>query len=410
MKESIILRLLLLLFLFLSCSDENEIDINNEFNINLAHLDYLSETISLDSTDVLIVYIYADAPNYERIAAEGEGITAVDDVARAALVYLKYYEQFGGEENLEKAKKALKFVLYMQADDGKFYNFIHADHTINRDGRTSKKSFDYWSIRAIRAMSYGYKVFISKDNEFAERLKNAVEKTFPHIDKWMEAHGQYILTFPVNIPLWLINNAGDQSSELILGLIDFYNATGDVRAEEYIRKLTDGLVKFQISQGKYSGAHLSWQNLWHAWGAHQVQAISEAYAIFGEELWLTSLTEGAVFLSKVVAEDNLNELTFIGSDSVFVKKYPQIAYGIHAVSSGLMEAYLITNNEEFRVSMMKGLKWFNGSNSAGVVMYDPATGRTFDGIDLAGVNMNSGAESTIEALLMFLEMRENGFI
>lgn len=75
-----------------------------------------------------------------------------------------------------------------------------------------------------------------------------------------------------------------------------------------------------------------------------------------------------------------------------------------------MEAYLITNNEEFRVSMMKGLKWFNGSNSAGVVMYDPATGRTFDGIDLAGVNMNSGAESTIEALLMFLEMKENGFL
>ncbi|TFB12806.1 hypothetical protein E3V33_04305 [Candidatus Marinimicrobia bacterium MT.SAG.4] len=403
------MRFSLMLLLLMSCSDENEINSNNEFNINLAHLDYLSEIISLDSTDVLIVYIYADAPNYERIAAEGEGITAVDDVARAALVYLKYYEQFGGEGNLEKAKKALKFVLYMQADDGKFYNFIHADHTINRDGRTSLKSFDYWSIRAIRAMSYGYKVYQSKDQEFAKQLKNAVEKTFPHIDKWMESQGQYSLTFPVNIPLWLINNAGDQSSELVLGLIDYYIATGDIRTEGYIRKLTDGLVKFQMSKGDYSGAHLSWQNLWHAWGAHQVQAISKAYTVFGEEKWLTSLTEGAVFLSKVVSENNLNELIFFGTDSVTVNKYPQIAYGIHAVSSGLMEAYLITENEEYRVSMMRGLGWFKGENIAETVMYDPSTGRTFDGIDLNGVNRNSGAESTIEALLLFLEMRENGF-
>ena len=404
------MRFLLTLLFLMSCSDESDIYTDSEFNINLAHLDYLSETISLDSSDVLIVYIYADAPNYERISAEGEGITAVDDVARAALVYLKYYEQFGGEENLEKAKKALKFVLYMQADDGQFYNFIFDDHTINRDGRTSLKSFDYWSIRAIRAMSYGYKVFQSSDQEFADRLKNSVELTFPHIEKWMESQGQYILTFPVNIPLWLINNAGDQSSELVLGLIDFYLVTGDISTEGYIRKLTDGLVKFQMSKGDYSGAHLSWQNLWHAWGAHQVQAISKAYTVFGEEKWLTSLTEGAVFLSKVVSENNLNELTFIGTDSVTVNKYPQIAYGIHAVTSGLMEAYLITNNEEFKVSMMEGLEWLNGSNSAGVVMYDPTTGRTFDGIDMDGVNRNSGAESTIEALLLFLEMRENGFL
>ena len=404
------MRLLLMLLFFLSCSVENNNSSDSEFNINLAHLDYLSETIFLDSTEVLIVYIYADAPNYERIAAEGEGITAVDDVARAALVYLKYYEQFGGEENLEKAKNALKFVLHMQAEDGQFYNFIYDDHTINTDGRTSMKSFDYWSIRAIRAMSYGYKVFDSIDQEFAGQLKNAVELTFPHIEKWMDSQGQYILTFPVNIPLWLINNAGDQSSELVLGLIDFYLATGDDRAEGFIRKLTDGLVKFQISKGEYSGAHLSWQNLWHAWGAHQVQAISEAYTVFNDEKWLTSLTRGADFLSKVVTEDHLNELTFIGTDSVTAKKYPQIAYGIHAVTSGLMEAYLITKKEKYRVSMMKGLDWFSGGNSAGVVMYDPSSGRTFDGIDLDGVNMNSGAESTIEALLTFLELRENGFL
>ena len=399
-----------MLFFPLSCTDENENIADDKFNINLAHLDYLSETISLNSTDVLIVYIYAEAPNYERIEAEGEGITAVDDVARAALVYLRYYEQFGGEENLEKAKKALKFVLHMQAEDGQFYNFIYDDHTINRDGRTSLKSFDYWAIRAIRAMSYGYKLFISRDQEFAGQLRNAVEMTFPHIEKWMDSKGQYILTFPVNIPLWLINNAGDQSSELVLGLIDFYDATGDDRAQEYIRKLTDCLVKFQISKGEYSGAHLSWQNLWHAWGAHHVQAIARAYKLFKEENWLVSINAGAKFYSKIVLDGHINELEFITADSVNVKKFPQIAYGIHAMTSGLMEAFLVTGDEEYRESMLSALQWFSGQNAANVVMYDSTTGRTFDGIDENGVNRNSGAESTIEALLVFLEMRENGFL
>ena len=44
--------------------------------------------------------------------------------------------------------------------------------------------------------------------------------------------------------------------------------------------------------------------------------------------------------------------------------------------------------------------WFFGNNYAQTQMYDPQTGRAFDGIDAAlKVNQNSGAESTIEALM-----------
>jgi hypothetical protein len=46
--------------------------------------------------------------------------------------------------------------------------------------------------------------------------------------------------------------------------------------------------------------------------------------------------------------------------------------------------------------------WFYGNNAAGFPMYDPATGRGYDGLQGPSsfrVNMNSGAESTIEALM-----------
>ncbi|MFG1955540.1 hypothetical protein [Micromonospora sp. NPDC048830] len=49
--------------------------------------------------------------------------------------------------------------------------------------------------------------------------------------------------------------------------------------------------------------------------------------------------------------------------------------------------------------------WFFGANAAGQPAYDPATGRSVDGV--AGdsrVNRNSGAESTIHGLLTMLAL------
>lgn len=411
MNKTVTIILLIVIPIAWSCGEDKNINQNNIdlININLDHLNFLSESITFDSEEVLIVYIYSNSPNYERIEASGEGISAVDDVARAVLVYLKYYEQFGGDDILLRAKKGLRFVLSMQASDGQFYNFINEDHTINRTGVTSVKSFNYWAVRAIRAMAYGYKVFSLNQTAFADSLKLSIELTFPHIENWMSNYGSYNLNSTYKTPGWLINQAGDQSSELVLGLVDYFNATGNEVVKEYIRKLTNGLVEFQIMEGNFAGAHLSWQNIWHAWGAHQVQAIARAYKIFNDEKWLVSIDAGATFYSKIVVEGHLNELEFISAEVVNVKKFPQIAYGIHAITSGLMEAFLVTGNDDYRKNMNRALDWFSGQNVINEVMYDSTTGRTFDGIDENRVNRNSGAESTIEALLTFLELKENGF-
>jgi len=56
---------------------------------------------------------------------------------------------------------------------------------------------------------------------------------------------------------------------------------------------------------------------------------------------------------------------------------------------------------------MAGLaaSWLTGNNPAGRPVYDPRTGRCFDGIrDSLTLNLNSGAESTIEALYTLVEV------
>jgi hypothetical protein len=49
--------------------------------------------------------------------------------------------------------------------------------------------------------------------------------------------------------------------------------------------------------------------------------------------------------------------------------------------------------------------WYFGTNPSGEPMYNPGTGRTFDGVMFDGVvNRNSGAESTIHGLLSMLAL------
>ena len=91
-----------------------------------------------------------------------------------------------------------------------------------------------------------------------------------------------------------------------------------------------------------------------------------------------------------------------------LESFPQIAYGIRPMIFASLEAYLITGDVAYAIQAGKLAMWFFGNNPARQVMYDHLTGRTFDGINSAiKINFNSGAESTIEALLSIQAMESN---
>ncbi|MGH2648647.1 MAG: hypothetical protein ACRDE8_13810, partial [Ginsengibacter sp.] len=51
--------------------------------------------------------------------------------------------------------------------------------------------------------------------------------------------------------------------------------------------------------------------------------------------------------------------------------------------------------------------WFLGANDLNQNMYSVATGRCYDGLSATSININSGAESTIEALLTMERVEAN---
>jgi hypothetical protein len=64
-----------------------------------------------------------------------------------------------------------------------------------------------------------------------------------------------------------------------------------------------------------------------------------------------------------------------------------------------IEAYKQTGLEKYADLAGHLSAWFLGANDLNQNMYSVATGRGYDGLSSTGININSGAESTIEALL-----------
>src|SRR6476646_2110802 len=84
--------------------------------VNTAHLDYLYTPVTFSTgTKAAGVYIYSEAPDYHLVEASGEGFSCVDDVSRAALVYLRS-TQFTSDTAVQtKAFNLIRFILEMQS-------------------------------------------------------------------------------------------------------------------------------------------------------------------------------------------------------------------------------------------------------------------------------------------------------
>jgi hypothetical protein len=65
-----------------------------------------------------------------------------------------------------------------------------------------------------------------------------------------------------------------------------------------------------------------------------------------------------------------------------------------------VEAYHYSKDESYADMAFELASWYFGNNNASATMYDVYTGRCYDGItNKDHINVNSGAESTIESLL-----------
>ncbi|MCA1801566.1 MAG: hypothetical protein LC662_03800 [Rhodothermaceae bacterium] len=373
--------------------------------VNLDHLDSLGEVVTHNGEEVRLIHIYAEAPDYNWVGDPDEGVSCVDDVARSAVVYLRHFELTGDEESADKAVQLLRFILNMQTAEGTYFNFVLSNELdINTTHQNSiANEMNWWGGRAVWALGTGARVLAQHDPAFAQVCLESVERALPPVNDFLETYPETQTVNGYSMPTWLISGtASDATSELLLGLVAADKATSHGNYQDAIGKISEGMAIMQygdLAEAPY-GAHISWEGGWHGWGNSQTMALAEAgktesarYEADHFYPWL--LVNG--WLHSFELQDPSNR-----------RYFEQIAYAVRPVSVGMLRLYETTGSEKYAVMAGLAASWLTGNNVTGQPMYDPEHGYGFDGInDENNINKNSGAESTIEALLTIMEVEQH---
>jgi hypothetical protein len=415
---------------------------------NLAHLDFLGDTVTPPSQADHTTYRLAEEPSlrvlwtyaepdstavggYRRLGGGtydpdtntyGQGAFNTDDLTRASVAYLRHWRLFGDSHSRDAAYGLLRAVTYMQtisADtrSGNFVLWMQPDGTLNRSAipeenpHPSDSGPSYWLARGIWALGEGYEAFRDDPGfaDFAAFLHDRLNLALDALDRQVLVnYGSYRLLDGAQMPAWLIVDGADASSEAVYGLSALVRAEpADARARLDLEHLAQGLAQMRLSHDSSTwpfGAILPWagsRSDWHAWGDQMAGALATAGAALDEQGFVdTAVAEVASFTPHLIAQGGA-EQGWLPAPA----ERAQIAYGADATLQNLLRTADASGLDGFRQLAAMQAAWYFGNNRSGVLMYDPATGRTFDGLEADGrINHNSGAESTIHGLLSMMAL------
>lgn len=411
---------------------------------NLDHLDWLGTRVDPPEQEghttyrlaqeprVGVLWVYAEPDGdggFEHVGGGtydpttdtyGQGAYDADDIARAAVVYLRDWRQTGSPASREHAYRLLRGLTYLQTvsgpNAGNVVLWMQPDGTLNPsaepkdDPDPSDSDASFWLARTIWALGEGYAAFRGTDPGFAAFLKDRLDLAIDALDREvLDEYGHYLRVDGHRAPAWLVGDGADASSEAALGLAAYVEVGGPEPAREALAELAEGIADLS------GGTARTWPfgalrpyapslSMWHGWGAQMPSALAEASTALGRP----GLADPAVrdsftfdpWLLTSGGPDNGRLPTRVDPT--------QIAYGADARLQGLLATADAGTSGQRRAALrMAGVvgAWYFGANPAGQPMYDPATGVTYDGINADGsINRNSGAESTIHGLLSMLAL------
>jgi hypothetical protein len=407
---------------------------------NLAHLDFLTASIAppaqADHTTYQLaahpkigaLWVYAthnDDGSYTRVGGGNfdqatdtydQGAYDADDIARAAVVYLRHWHEFADIPSRDEAYALLRGLTYLQTasgpNRGNVVLWMQPDGTLNpsalpkEEPDPSDSANSYWLARTIWALGEGYRAFAGHNAGFARFLRTRMDLALGalHRDS-LSRYGTYQHADGARTPKWLIVDGADASAEAVLGLSAFVQAGGR-EATTSLRELAQGIADLGSPKGQNwpYGAILpsaTSRSSWHAWASLTPAALS----IAATTLRRPKLAAPAIADATGFSPDLLTSYGPINGLSPAPTDQSEIAYGVDSRVQSLLATADVTHSAKLRKLAGVYAGWYFGQNPAGVPMYNPATGVTYDGVAADGtVNLNSGAESTIHGLLSMLAL------
>ncbi len=302
----------------------------------------------------------------------------LDDNARALIAACMHHNLFNDSSNLKLISIYTGFIENVQQNGGRLYNYVDSSRKVN---------LEHWSDdphgRALWALG-----FLISTTTVPPEIKEKAERIFANaINPLKEMKSPRAIAFS------------------ILGLC-FYNKTRfSPENVSMIRQLADSLEylyrRNSAGEWKWFEKYLTYSN------SKLSEALFCAYTATKEKKYLYAAEESLNFLINATFENGM--LLPVGNDGWYLHNGSKADFDQQPVDAAsmvqtLLVAANVTKNNCYIEKALAAFEWFLGNNSLKQVVYDETTGGCHDGIGKSCINLNQGAESTIEYLIARLSL------
>ena len=214
---------------------------------NTAHLDFLGATVAPPpqagphdvpaGEPIGVLWTYADRNadgSYRRVGGGaydaatntyGQGAFNADDIARAAVVYVRHWRRPARPRRAARAVALLRGLTYLQSPNGNVVLWMQPDGTLNPSADPpetpdpSDSDASYWLARTVWALGEGYSAFQRDDPAFARFLRDRLDLAIGALDREvLDAYPRTQVVDGRSVPAWLIVDGADATAEAMLGL------------------------------------------------------------------------------------------------------------------------------------------------------------------------------------------------
>lgn len=300
----------------------------------------------------------------------------LDDNARAMIAICKHFQISKDKADLQLISIYLNFIKFCQHNDGSFLNYVNEQKQFTN--QNYETNLDDSNGRAIWALGY----LISLKEILPQKLSENAEEIIQKNLVWAEKiHSTRAMAF-------IIKGLHYQNSEKNLPLL---------------KELANRLVKMYQHEAKDDW---NWFENYLTYGNSVIpEALLCAWITTQDEMYKQVANESFKFLLskifikggiKVISNKGwLHKETIKSPESIGGEQPIDVAYTILALST----FYKVLKDEKYLQMMRNAFSWFLGKNYLHQIIYNPATGGCYDGLEEKNVNLNQGAESTVSYLM-----------
>jgi glycosyltransferase involved in cell wall biosynthesis/rhamnogalacturonyl hydrolase YesR len=301
----------------------------------------------------------------------------VDDNARALIVSTMHDKLYNSEISKELSKVYLSFLEKVHDENGNFSDIEYENKKLNPASEDAIGRA-LWSL--------GHLINNGKNEEHIKKAKEMFEKAHLSIAE---------------------ESSPRAKSFSIIGLYHYYKKYNEEQILSKIKQLVDSLVE---SYKKEAREEWNWFESYLTYSNSKIpEALFLAYNITKNPEYLEIAEKSLKFLTSIVFFKD--ELSPIGQNGWYNRNgvrsfFDQQPIDASSMVQTYLTAYAITKNEEYYNNAVLAFNWFLGKNHLKQMIYNDVTGGCHDGLSKNSINLNQGAESTIEYLISRLMLEE----